>query len=160
MRTIDIKDLRFHRWTVIEKVARPGERLAWKCRCDCGNERIVAGTDLRSGHSRSCGCLGHEETRERLTRHGMTGHPLFRVWKGMHTRCGNPNFKQARDYIERGIRVCRRWSKFENFLADMGPRPANRSLDRINTDGHYTPNNCRWATSAEQYANRRVHTKS
>ena len=82
-------------------------------------------------------------------------HPLYWLWHGMHQRCANPKHVSFASYGGRGISVCERWSKFDNFLADMGHRPPGRSLDRINNDGNYEPSNCRWATTAEQLKNRR-----
>lgn len=91
----------------------------------------------------------------KMTRHGLTGSPTYNTWASMKQRCLNPNSPKYRLYGGRGITICDRWLKFENFLADMGERPPGLTLDRIDNDGDYEPGNCRWATSTQQIANRR-----
>jgi hypothetical protein len=145
--------------TVIERVPDP-ERLVslWLCRCKCGNEVIVKGGNLNSGNTNSCGCLNLQKLSERQT-HGKTRTTEYRIYHGMIRRCyevGNPAYP---DYGGRGIKVCDRWRGehgFENFYADMGPRPKGKTLDRWpNNDGDYELANCRWATKKEQAENRR-----
>ena len=150
MKAIDISGQTFGRWTVIQRVKVDH----WLCRCSCGTEKVCHGSHIKSGRSRSCGCLRIESNHARGT-HRMSYSSTFRIWAGMRQRCYNPTNKAFRYYGGRGIQVCARWFEFENFLEDMGLRPAGRSIDRINNDGHYMPSNCRWATTREQRLNSR-----
>jgi len=122
----------------------------WHCSCDCGNHTIVCGTNLKNSGTKSCGCLRNGIYNQT---HGMSGTLIYRIWSGMLNRCNNPNNQYYYRYGGRGIKVCTRWHKFENFLADMGKRPKNKTLDRVNNDGDYTYENCRWATKIEQANN-------
>lgn len=137
-------------------------RYFWDCRCQCGNIVSCVNIDnLRSGHTRSCGCLNIEATIERSTIHGCakTGKRTAEhvIWANMLNRCSNVNSSHYNDYGGRGIKVCDRWkNSFENFLLDMKLRPSRfHSLDRINNDGNYELPNCRWATKLEQANNKR-----
>jgi hypothetical protein len=152
-RRIDIASQRFGRLTVIEfsKVNSWHEAI-WLCRCDCGNETLVAGSSLRTGNTQSCGCLRRLGSRRT---HGRTGTSEYRTWRVMRERCSNPNNKDYKDYGGRGIKVCARWDKFENFYADMGPRPKGLTLGRIDNEDDYYPENCKWETWIEQARNRR-----
>jgi hypothetical protein len=133
-------------------------RRYWKCRCDCGNEVIVRYDHVRSGRTRSCGCL-YQDAAERQKIHGMSRTPTHQSWMAMINRCYDSSHPSYNRYGGRGITVCERWhdpaTGFINFLADMGERTSlQHSLDRYpNNDGDYEPGNCRWATRAEQYSN-------
>jgi hypothetical protein len=150
---------RFGRLTVVKFIGRSSHRHAlWECLCECGNVVLVANPNLRSGNSKSCGCLKTENNIITWTKHGhASGNtPEYESWSAMWSRVrSSPNRRAFRDYVQRGISVCDRWKSFETFLSDMGPRPPKTSIDRIDNDGNYEPSNCRWATASQQVRNRR-----
>ncbi len=136
----------------------------WLCQCDCGKEHFARSADMRRGRTMSCGCLKREKMRERpppgTLRHGhaVRGHSReYETWAGMKRRCNNPKDHNYPNYGGRGITICDRWRSFECFLEDMGDRPPDTTLDRIDNDGPYEKANCRWATSVQQSLNQRSH---
>ena len=140
----------FGRLTVLKYVVGPPS--GWLCSCSCGGSRVVSPTRLRTGHTKSCGC----RFIEGVSTHGLSKSKTYKTWQQMVQRCTNEKATGYENYGGRGITICERWMKFENFLADMGERPEGKSLDRRTNDGNYEPGNCRWATPKEQQINRRV----
>lgn len=138
-----------------KKVYKSGGRTQYLCRCSCGEQVTVLTCSLSSGNTKSCGCAGKVRLSIMNTVHGMTGTKVYRAWQAMLNRCRNKNLPQYKDWGGRGIRVCKRWHRFENFLEDMGEPANNQSLDRVDNDGGYSKDNCRWATKKEQVRNKR-----
>lgn len=145
----------FNRWTVTSPVFHNSGHCSVWCRCQCGTERIVIIRNLRENRSKSCGCFSFEQFKKRSVHHGKTRTKIYRAWRNILTRCYYKNSNQFSNYGGRGITVCERWMKFENFYADMGDPPSDKhQIDRIDVDGNYCPENCRWLTQKEQLKNK------
>ena len=160
-RSIDLTGKKFGRLTAVKKVGRNKQGNAiWECACDCGGTCTVRSIDLRNGNTNSCGCYRSKLSTERVSKHGMAGTKMHDLWVNMKHRCFCKTDKRYKNYGGRGITVCEEWKDdFQAFYDYVSQLPhfgeKGYSLDRINNDGNYEPNNVKWSTPKEQANNRR-----
>lgn len=161
-----MQDLSGHKYNRLEVVGYRGKdrhgNAKWLCKCECGTERVVLGMSLRSGNTKSCGCFQRDASVAYNTIHKASKHPYYRTWRGIIDRCTNPNSRDYGAYGGRGIGVCDRWKNdFYKFVSDMGEKPTkSHSIDRVNNNEGYSPENCRWATKSTQSKNRGLHSNN
>lgn len=151
----NLTGMKFGKLTPIEFIGRINKKSIWKCKCECGEEVNVQAGNLKTGHSKSCGCGVtnlHKIKHGHKTRSYIS--PTYSSWRNMLNRCYNPNVDNYIYYGALGITVCEEWHTFENFLHDMGERPINNFIDRIDNSKGYYKENCRWATQLEQNLNK------
>jgi hypothetical protein len=167
MKFIDLTGQKFGR-LIVQRSILGGKRIMWECLCSCGNITQTSGPRLKKNETRSCGCLQKEQQSIRIaslnTIHGHNKKGFqsltHKSWTSMLHRCRCSTYTAFKYYGGRGIKVCKRWNEFKNFLEDMGERPSkNHSIDRIDVDGDYEPANCRWATRSQQQRNKQCHKK-
>lgn len=147
----------YHYLTIKSFSHKKGTHKYYNCKCICGTSKVVRINDLRSGNTKSCGCYKSKTTSKRISTHGMSKTKLYKKWKDMRRRCNNPNRKCYKNYGGRGIKVCKEWEEdfmnFYNWAMENG-YDEDLTIDRVDNDGNYEPNNCRWITRKEQNNNK------
>ena len=163
MPQLELTGMTFGRLTVIARAERgacPGPHLAWTCHCACGTVVTVVGPSLRTGLTKSCGCLRREVTGAKRRSHRQSNSREYQSWAHAKRRCFSPRDANYANYGGRGITMCAEWrNSAATFLRDMGPCPTGHTLDRIDNDGNYEPGNCRWATALTQTNNTRTNRR-
>lgn len=149
-----VSGLSFGKWIVLRLSEKKYKNTHYLCRCECGNEKDISSYNLRNGLSTAC-----RKCRPNMKSHGMSYSSTYKIWRDMKNRCTRPKLKCYKNYGARGISVCDRWFKFENFLEDMGVRPDGLQIDRTDNDGNYEPKNCRWVTPTVNRNNQRNSKK-
>ena len=162
---IDYTGQKFGRLFVVKRVDNNKyQQVQWLCRCECGGEKVVTANALREGYTKSCGCLKKEQDYINIAHktHNMSSTRIYNIWRQMKSRCYSPNCKRHKFYYDKGIIVCNEWKNdfvtFYNWAIENGYKE-NLTLDRIDNDGNYEPNNCRWATITEQNNNQSNNIK-
>lgn len=161
MRLVDLTGQKFGRLTVIKREQNDKtNHTRWKCQCNCGNIIVVSGSSLRTGETKSCGCLRKEKVIKRSLKHSMSSTRIYYIWKAMKQRCYNVKHVEYFNYGGRGIKVCNEWldkgngfSNFYNWAIENGYKE-DLSIDRINVNGNYEPNNCKWIPFKNQCENK------
>lgn len=160
-RSVDLIGQRIGRLIVLDRADKTASsQQRWRCLCDCGKETFTTTGHLRSGHSKSCGCLGLERATASKIKHGNSNTKLFRVWNGIKQRCSNPNSNVFKWYGAKGVKVCEEWKDFSRFYAwaTSNGYEDGLTIDRVDPNGNYEPNNCRWITRSEN-SKRVIHKK-
>lgn len=149
----------YGKWTVIkessDKPQKNSRAKFYECKCECGNVSIIRSDQLKSGRSKGCKDCYKIKFKKMVTKHSLHNSSTYGIWRGIHKRCKLLSHPSYRWYGAKGVKVCERWSKFESFLEDMGERPEGLQIDRIDTHGDYTKENCRWVTPKENQNNRK-----